>query len=46
VAWTADWYRALWSGDNVATMTCRQIDAFFERLEQAIGDREQRRETT
>jgi len=38
VTWTADWYRAFWNGDDVGTVTSRQIDAFSERLDQPAGD--------
>ena len=34
VQWTADWYRAFWSGESMSAVTRRQIAAYFERLEQ------------
>lgn len=39
VTWTADWYRAFWNGDDVGEVTCRQIDAFSERLGRLADDR-------
>jgi CDP-glucose 4,6-dehydratase len=35
VAWTADWYRAWWNGDDVVAVTRRQIAAYAERLGQS-----------
>jgi CDP-glucose 4,6-dehydratase len=32
VRWTADWYRAYWSGDDIGAVTRAQIAAFCERL--------------
>jgi CDP-glucose 4,6-dehydratase len=46
VAWTADWYRAYWNGEDVALVTRRQIDAFCERLDGASDERAQRRGAT
>jgi CDP-glucose 4,6-dehydratase len=37
VAWTADWYRAFWNGDDVVALTRRQIETFSEDLGRA-GD--------
>jgi CDP-glucose 4,6-dehydratase len=39
VSWTADWYRAFWSGDDIGAVTRRQIDAFSERLHRPAGER-------
>ena len=39
VAWTADWYRAFWNGDDTGAVTCRQIDLFSERLQAPADDR-------
>jgi CDP-glucose 4,6-dehydratase len=32
VAWTADWYREFWDGNDIATVTLRQIEMFSERI--------------
>lgn len=39
VAWTADWYRAFWDGDDVGILTRQQIEAFSERLDRLPEDR-------
>jgi CDP-glucose 4,6-dehydratase len=39
VAWTADWYRAFWNGDDVGAVTRAQIEAFSERLQEPASDR-------
>jgi CDP-glucose 4,6-dehydratase len=46
VAWTADWYRAYWNGEDAAAVTRRQIDAFSERLDGAAAEPAQRRGVT
>ena len=46
VAWTADWYRAYWNGEDVAIVTRRQIEAFSERLVGAADGPAQRRGAT
>jgi CDP-glucose 4,6-dehydratase len=46
VAWTADWYRAYWNGEDVAAATHEQIDAFCERLDGAMAEPAQRRGAT
>jgi CDP-glucose 4,6-dehydratase len=45
VAWTADWYRAFRSAEDVGAVTRRQIEMFAERLGQRAGDRMQLRGT-
>jgi CDP-glucose 4,6-dehydratase len=35
VRWTADWYKAFWSAENMGAVTCRQIALYCERLEQS-----------
>ena len=45
VAWTADWYRAFRSAEDVGAVTRRQIEMFAERLDQPAGDRMQLRGT-
>jgi len=39
VTWTADWYQAFWNGDDIGTVTRRQIEAFSERLYRPAGER-------
>jgi CDP-glucose 4,6-dehydratase len=45
VGWTADWYRAFWSGSDIAAFTRRQIDMFCERLHGPTGKRSALRRT-
>jgi CDP-glucose 4,6-dehydratase len=39
VAWTADWYRSFWSGDDAGAVTRRQIALFSQRLDRQADDR-------
>ena len=43
VAWTANWYRAFWNGEDIGAVTRRQIEHFAQRLELQASHRLEQR---